>query len=163
MLKQHVPLKSSFQFSYYSTNEKLCIPILGETELDIAMEVVAQLHYTTLKESSLSRLDGELVIEQGRYRLLQGNKQFCSKTETKQVLHFGRINSDVLVNTLQKMEMNATLEEVKTDSGKASLVHVATPHKALIELTESETIISTAEENVASLISQAVCSILDCL
>ncbi|KAL3829784.1 hypothetical protein ACJIZ3_018586 [Penstemon smallii] len=165
VLKRHVtPLDS---FDYYSENEKLHIPMVKNSELDITVEVAVQLRYTTLKQqdTNISRLKGELLMEQGRYLLSVGDNQVCSETETKPVLHLGRIDLNVLLVALQKMGMNVTVEEARGDDGllTASLVHVLEPNKALIKVTDVQTLISTADENLASLISQAVCTNLDCI
>ncbi|KAL8542160.1 hypothetical protein ACS0TY_003136 [Phlomoides rotata] len=70
ILRQHV--KTSFPFSYYRENEMLCVPYPKESsQLDIEVELACRLQYTTLKQwdMDVSRLRGELVVEQGRYRL----------------------------------------------------------------------------------------------
>lgn len=142
----------------------LHIPYAKEySQLDIEVELATQLQYTTLKQQDvdISRLKGELVVEQGRYRLSVERVP----SETRPVLHFGRIDLNALLLELQKMGMDTTVEEVKGagESDNASLVHVSKPGQAIIEVTEARTLISTADENVASLISRAVRSILDCL
>ncbi|KAI3448807.1 hypothetical protein Pfo_005472 [Paulownia fortunei] len=167
IFRQHVgPLETSFSFGYYYENEMLHILYTKEySEFDIAMELASQLQYTSLKQQDMriARLKGELVVEQGRHRLLLGNEQVPS--QARPVLHFGRIDLNVLMMELQKMGINTTVEEATDADGshKASLIHVSKPSKAIIEITEAQTLISTADENVAFLISRAVCSILDCI
>ncbi|KAK6143211.1 hypothetical protein DH2020_023559 [Rehmannia glutinosa] len=166
-MPQHIgPLENSFPFGYYSKNQTLHIPYTKEySEFDIAVDLACRLQYTTLKQNDMdiARLKGELVVEQGRYRLLVGNEQASS--QTKPVLHFGRLDLKVLQMALQKMGLNTAVEEVRSADGTqtASLVHISEPSKSIIEVTEAQTLITTADENVASLISQAVCSILDCI
>ncbi|GFQ06060.1 integrator complex subunit 9 [Phtheirospermum japonicum] len=163
--RQHItPLETSFSFGYYHENEMLHIPYTNEyTKLEIAIELLCRLPYTTLQkqEIDVARLKGELVVEQGRYKLLVGNER--ATTQAKPLLHFGRVDLNVLLMTLQKMSMSTTVEEVKGTDGThtATLVLVTEPRKAVIEVTEAQTLITTGDDNIASLISQAVCSILD--
>ncbi|KAL7094339.1 hypothetical protein ACP275_11G097400 [Erythranthe tilingii] len=70
--------ETSFSFSYYKENEKLDIPYTKkDSELDIAEELVNQLQSATLtkQEMTIARLRGELVLEQGRHRLILGNDE----------------------------------------------------------------------------------------
>ncbi|KAL7135421.1 hypothetical protein ABFS83_11G094600 [Erythranthe nasuta] len=70
--------ETSFSFSYYKENEKLHIPYTKkDSELDIAEELVNQLQSATLtkQEMTIARLRGELVLEQGRHRLVLGNDE----------------------------------------------------------------------------------------
>lgn len=64
---------TSFPFSYYHENEMLQVPYPKESsQMDIEVELASRLQYATLKEGGIdvSRLEGgELVVEQGRYRL----------------------------------------------------------------------------------------------
>ncbi|EYU45766.1 hypothetical protein MIMGU_mgv1a002829mg [Erythranthe guttata] len=70
--------ETSFSFSYYKENEKVHIPYTKkDSELDIAEELVNQLQSATLtkQEMTIARLRGELVLEQGRQRLILGNDE----------------------------------------------------------------------------------------
>ncbi|PIN23487.1 putative cleavage and polyadenylation specificity factor (CPSF subunit) [Handroanthus impetiginosus] len=161
------PSETSFPFSYYSENKTLHIPYAKEdSELDIEIELACRLQYMTLKQKDMnvSRLKGELVVERGSYRLSLGNDKLMS-SQTGPVLYFGKIDLNGFLMELQKKGMKFTVDEVKGDRGshKAYLVHVLEPGEALIELREAQTLISTADENLASLISQAVCGVLDCI
>ncbi|KAL6532569.1 hypothetical protein OROHE_013991 [Orobanche hederae] len=164
IFRQHIgPLKTPFSFGYYNENIMLHIAYKEEySPFDIAIELTCRLQYTTLKQQDIdvSRLKGELMVEQGRYKLLMGDQ-----TRTKPVLLFGRVDLNVLMIALHKMNMNITVEEVRGADGNrvSSRVHVTEPGKAVVEVTEAQTTITTGDENVASLISQAVCSIQDCI
>ncbi|KAL2461152.1 cleavage and polyadenylation specificity factor 73 kDa subunit-II [Abeliophyllum distichum] len=166
-LRQHIdPPKNLFSSSYYSEDETLNVPYLKEnSELDIAGDLASRLHYTTLKQGNINiaRLKGELAIEQGKYRLLLGTEQDVS-SQIRPVVHLGRINLDTLLTELRKIALNITVEETTSADGlyKASLVHVLEPNKATIEITEAQTLISTADKNLSCQISEAISCILDC-
>ncbi|XP_011091827.1 integrator complex subunit 9 homolog isoform X2 [Sesamum indicum] len=167
ILRQHIgPLETVFSFNYYSENKMVHIPYMKDSELDITVELACQLQYTTLKQQdmNISRLKGELMIEHGRYRLHLGNDEQVS-SHPRPLVHFGRIDLNNLLTALQKLDMNATLEEVTGAAGshKASRIHVSEPSKAMIEVIEAQTVISAADENIASVISQAISGVLDCI
>ncbi|KAG8363697.1 hypothetical protein BUALT_Bualt19G0049400 [Buddleja alternifolia] len=167
-LRQHIsPLETSFSFDYYSENKTIHISNPKEdSELDIEVELARRLQYTTLKQKDINilRLKGELVVERGRYRLSLGNEQVMS-SQTRPMLHIGGVYSNDLLMALQKMGMKATVEEITGVGGSdnASIIHVLEPSKAVIEVREAQTLISNGDENVATLISQAVYSLLDCV
>lgn len=168
MFKQHASsLEPLFSFHYYFENETLKMPNMREdSELDISMELASRLQYTTLEKQDLniSRLKGELVVEQGRHRLYLGNEHVYSITSP--VVHcFGRVDLDALLIALEKTGVHVTVGNtaVDGDSDGPRVLHVSEPGEARIEVTEAQTLISSENENLASLISKAVCSILDCL
>ncbi|CAA2980364.1 Hypothetical predicted protein [Olea europaea subsp. europaea] len=167
-LRQHVDLpKNLFSSSYYSEDETLNVPNLEEnSELDIAVDLALQLHYTTLKQENIrvARLKGELALEQGKYRLLLGNDQVVS-SQVRSAVHLGRIELDVLLTELRKNGLNITVEEIMSADGlhKTSLVHVLEPQKATIEITKAQTLICTANNDLACQISEVVSSLLDCI
>ncbi|KAH6767965.1 hypothetical protein C2S51_013301 [Perilla frutescens var. frutescens] len=164
IFRRHVGfLETSFSLSYYQENEMLHIPYAqSDSKLDIDVNLTWKLEYTTLKEQNvdITRLKGKLMVEQARYRLCVEQEP----SQTRPVLHFGKIDLKALVLELQKMGMDATVE-VKGDGGScnASLIHVSKPSTAVVEVKEVQTVINAADEGVASLISQAVRSILYCV
>ncbi|KAL0413589.1 UNVERIFIED_CONTAM: hypothetical protein Sradi_1560600 [Sesamum radiatum] len=167
ILRQHIgPLETLFSFNYYSENKTVDIPYVKDSELDITVELACQLQYTTLKQQdmNISRLKGELMVERGRYRLHLGNDEQGS-SQPRPLVHFGRIDLNNLLTALQKLGINTTLEEVTGAAGspKASRIHVSEPSKAMIEVTEAQTLVSAADENIASVISQAISGALDCI
>ncbi|KAL0375524.1 UNVERIFIED_CONTAM: hypothetical protein Scaly_0670000 [Sesamum calycinum] len=168
ILRQHIgPLETLFSFNYYSEDKTVHIPYMKEdSELDIAVELACQLQYTTLKQQdmNISRLKGELMIEHGRYRLHLGNDEQVS-SQPRPLVHFGRIDLNNLLTALQKLGMNTTLEEVTGAAGshEASRIRVSEPSKAMIEVMEAQTVISAADENIASVISQVISGVLDCI
>lgn len=161
-----------FTLSYYSESETLHIPNIKDvSELDIGIDLACHLNFTKLEQEEIStaRARGELSRERGKIRLLAGNKQVLS-SQTRPVLYLGRVNLEILLNTLQKSGMKTRVEEVANEEDDGSerasfLVRVMNeePKEALIEVTASHTVISTADDNFASCISEAISSILDCI
>ncbi|CAA0831404.1 Unknown protein [Striga hermonthica] len=135
------------------------------SEFDISIELACQLKYTTLKRQDvdIAKLKGELLVEQGKYRLLAGNEQVASRPKPKEALRFGGVKLNALLTALRKLGMNPVVEEVVGSGGThtGSLITVTEPGKAVVEVTGAKTSIASEDENVATLISQAVCSVLD--
>lgn len=78
------------------------------------------------------------------------------------LVHWGLPDSEKLLAALSKVGINASLESISgTESETVCIVHTQDPCKALIEIGTTRTVITTADENVASLIYKAVDNILD--
>ncbi|KAK1552184.1 hypothetical protein Q3G72_011997 [Acer saccharum] len=156
---------NSFSVSHYSENETLRIPSLKESsELEIATDLASQLRWSNLKQRNLNitRLKGELLIDQGKHRLLSGNEQDGS-SQNKPILHWGSPDLENLLAALSKMGINGHVEQSMTDaeSDKACIVHVQDPNKALIEVRATGTIINAADEDLASRIFEAIVNVLE--
>ncbi|XAR62520.1 hypothetical protein NMG60_11017305 [Bertholletia excelsa] len=167
-LRQHFGLSNSIAFLEYSENETVFIPSLRPgSELDILMDLASQLSWTTLEQDNINiaRLKGEISVEHGKHRLVGGSEQVVSSC-SRLKLHWGMVNSQSLVEVLQKMGMNASVEQgtgrSATDESKY-IIQVHEPNQALIEVTASSTFISSADEKLASLIFEAVCSSLNAI
>ncbi|XP_051124112.1 uncharacterized protein LOC127246658 isoform X2 [Andrographis paniculata] len=166
--QQIVRLETSLSFTYYSENKTVCFPYPKEnSELDIEVELACRLHYTTLKhqkDMTVARLKGEFTIKNGRYSLISRSRELIASQSRPQV-YSGHVDTNALVTALQMMGMVTTVEEMKCVDGshEGSLIHVVEPRKAVVEATRTQTLISTGDEDAASLISQAVRTILDCI
>ncbi|KAA8519166.1 hypothetical protein F0562_013422 [Nyssa sinensis] len=155
----------SFSFIHYSENGTLRLPSFKDyAELDIAIDLASQLCWTKFKleNMNMARLKGELFIKQSKHRLLPGEEQVVS-LRCRPLLHWGMRDLDNLLTALQKMGINGSVEQSKSgaDSENASIVHIVEPSNALIEVNATSSVISTADENLASLVTQAICSSLD--
>lgn len=166
-MKNHVHFSNanSFSVSHYSENETLRIPSLKESsELEIAADLVSQLHWRNLKQRDLNitRLKGELLIDQGKHRLLSGNKQ-AGSSQNRPFLHWGSPDPENLLAALCKLGIEGHVEQGMTDaeSDRASIVHVKDPNKALIEIRATGTVISAADENLATRIFEAIVNVLE--
>nr|XP_043610912.1 integrator complex subunit 9 isoform X2 [Erigeron canadensis] len=157
------PLSESLPCLFYTENETLHLPSSNNlSELHIATDLVSQLALSKLKNEDLtiSRLKGELFVENGKHYLL-AEKEAMS-LETKPLVHWGKVDSESLLLALEKFGVKSSMEKVKTkDECGSTVLHVLEPNKAIIELNEASTIISTCDECLASRISDAVHSLLN--
>ncbi|XP_058225950.1 uncharacterized protein LOC131334745 isoform X3 [Rhododendron vialii] len=164
-LRQHFggSSTSSISFIQYSENETLRIPRLNLTpELDISTDLASQLNWTKLTDENIhiARLKGELSVENGINRLLPGNEQIVS-SQSGLLMHWGSVNLQSLVASLQKMGINARVEEETNGTETEYGVHVVGPNRALININATRTVISTGDEKLASLIFEAITNSLD--
>ncbi|KAL5829590.1 hypothetical protein ACOSQ3_019058 [Xanthoceras sorbifolium] len=166
-LRNHVRFSNinSFSVSHYFENETLHIPSLkGSPELEITTDLASQLNWRNLEQRKLNitRLKGELLIEQGKHRLLSRNEQ-ASSSQNRPFLHWGSPDPEDLLAVLSKMGINGHVERGMRDaeSDEACIVHVQDPNKALIEVRATGTVISAADENLASRIFEAVVDVLE--
>ncbi|KAK2965058.1 hypothetical protein RJ639_029411 [Escallonia herrerae] len=165
-LRRHIgPPNSSSSFLGYSENQTLRMPNRKELpELYISMDLATQLSWTKLdhKDTSIARLKGELVMEHGKHLLLPGNEQAIS-SNPRPLLHWGAMDLESLLAALQKMGIKGSVEQGMSDAGSeiASVLHIIEPSKALIEVKATTTVISTSDASLASLISEAVNTILN--
>lgn len=167
--RQFIPtFNTSMSLKYFSGKETLCIPKLKTTsELDIATDLTLQIHWKKLKhkETSVARLKGHLLkLEHGKQRLISQNDEEAS-TQAKSLLHWGKLDPKILLVSLQKMGINGYVEQenIDTESETPIIMHISEPRKALIEMKGTDTVISTDDEDLASLIGKAICSNLDCI
>ncbi|XAR63515.1 hypothetical protein NMG60_11023474 [Bertholletia excelsa] len=165
-LRQHFGFPNSIAFLEYSENETVFIPSLRPgSEFDVVMDLALQFNWTTLEQDNINiaRLKGEISVEHGKHRLVSEQVvASCSRL----MLHWGLVNSQSLVEVLQKMGMNASVEQSTGRSATSEskcIIQVHEPNRALIEVTATSTVISSADEKLASLIFEAVCSSLNAI
>lgn len=166
-LRKHISFTNADSFSvfHYSENETLRIPSLKDSsELEIATDLAFQFQWRRLKHENMNitRLKGELFVDHGKHRLLS-EKEPAKSSKSRPLLHWGSPDLDALLNTLSKMGINASIEQGGGSCGsqKTCIVHVHDPKKALIEIGTTGTVISAVDENLASLIFEAIDSVLD--
>ena len=101
-------------------------------------------------------------MEHAEHHLFLGDEQENS-SKNRTLLHWGSLDLEKLLAALSKMGINSSVEDGKRDaeSQTACVVHIQDPHRALIEVGTRSTIITAANENVASLIYEAIDNILD--
>ncbi|VVA28907.1 PREDICTED: integrator complex subunit [Prunus dulcis] len=157
-LKQTSSLKSnSCSTFHYCVNETLHIPSLKDnSELEIATDLASQFNWRNLKQENINmtRLKGELCVDHGRQRLSTGNQE---SSESRPLVHWGSTDLEKLLVVLSNRGIKATLGDAfGSESESASLVHVHDPNQALIEVRTTSTVISTADESLASIIFEAI-------
>lgn len=90
-------------------------------------------------------------MEQGKHRLLSGEEHLdCS--QTRLLLQWGSIDLNRLMIELEQMGIAASVDQGED----ASILHVHQPNKALIDVRANTITISTAEENLAILVYEAI-------
>lgn len=156
---------NSFSVSHYSVNQTLCIPSLKESvELEIEANLSAQFQRRISKHKNLniSRLKGELLIAHNKHQLFSV-KEEAGSSKNRPLLHWSSPDPENLLAALSKMGINGNLEQSMLDveSGKAFILHIQEPNKATIEVRAAGTVISAADENLASQLFEALGSILD--
>lgn len=152
---------------YFSGEETSCIAKFRTTsKLDIATDLTLQLLWKELKhnETSSARLKGQLLLEHGKQRLIFQNDQEDSM-HAKSLLRWGKLDLNNLLESLKKMGINGYVEQenIDTESETPTIMHISEPRKALIEMKGTDTVISTDDEDLASLLGKAICSSLDCM
>ncbi|CAN6567158.1 unnamed protein product [Malus baccata var. baccata] len=156
-------ITNSFSTFHYRVNETLRIPSLKDnSELEMATDLATQFKWRNLKQGNMkmTRLNGEFFVDHGRQRLLSGNLE---SSESRPLVHWGSPSLEKLLLVLSTRGIKATLGEAPSgsESRSASLVHVHHPNQALVEVRETITVISTADESLASIIFEAIGSVLD--
>lgn len=145
---------------FYTEKETLSLPSSNNlSEVNIATELTHQLTFLKLKneDMTISRLKGELVVDQGK-RYLLAEKHATSS----EIMLYGKVDIDRLSLALEKIGVKGSMEKVNIDDGCGSnVLHVVEPSKALIQVKETCIVIRTGDESLASLISDAVHSLLD--
>ena len=99
---------------------------------------------------NITRLKGELRVENGRYRLLVENKSNST-----------HIDSDTLSTALQKLGIKTTLEQTTSvASSNTFVLHLHEPSNGLVEVQPTRTLISSSDKVLASRIFEAVDSLM---
>lgn len=100
-------------------------------------------------------------MENGRHHLLLENDNKNSSSN-KSLEHLGLPDSEKLMAALSKMGISGNIEHGMSDakSQTACTIHIHDPYKASIEIGTTGTIITTADENVASSIYKIIDNIL---
>lgn len=100
-------------------------------------------------------------MEHGKQYLL-AEKHDAMSSEMRPFIHWGKVDLNSLLLALEKTGVKGSVEKVKHADGCGSdVLHVFEPNKALIQVKETSTVISTGDERLASLIFDAVHSLLN--
>ncbi|CAN4085501.1 unnamed protein product [Withania somnifera] len=165
-LRSHISCwNPKFSVRSFSENETVVMPKLKTyADMDIEMDLASEMLNDTkvILEKNIARLKGELLVQQGKHRLVFGNKQVLS-SQVRPLLFVGRVDLDSLLMALQKMGMKVTAEHAQSSHGSdVSIIYISEPNEALIEVTSTRTMISVADETTAFLVSEAVRSTSVC-
>ncbi|ESW32006.1 hypothetical protein PHAVU_002G285400 [Phaseolus vulgaris] len=163
-LQTNLSSENSFSVLYYTEAETLKVPYRKHSsEIKIATDLASHFYWKTFKkeEINITKLKGELLMENGRHHLLLENDNKNSSSN-KSLEHLGLPDSEKLMAALSKMGISGNIEHGMSDakSQTACTIHIHDPYKASIEIGTTGTIITTADENVASSIYKIIDNIL---
>ncbi|XVF24402.1 hypothetical protein REPUB_Repub13aG0124700 [Reevesia pubescens] len=163
-LRCKIQISEANTIFFYSENETLRIPSSKEnTEIDIATDLASKFHWKTLKQETITRLEGELFMDHGKHRLLSGFQPADTKQQ-RPLVHWGSPDLKGLLTELSKMGINGTIKQVMNDTeseNAAGVIDIHDPEKALIHVQETGTVIITADEDLASHIVKTIDIVLD--
>ncbi|KFK38211.1 hypothetical protein AALP_AA3G083300 [Arabis alpina] len=151
----------------YSENKTLRVPrITANPDVEIMAELASKLSWRKLRQREnfgIARLKGELLMKDGKYRLVSGLEQEESSGKARPLRHWGSVAPETLVDALLKMGITGSVEHSTGEDGSEDnrIIHVTNPSSGLIETSEMGTTIITDDENIASQIFQAIDGILD--
>lgn len=146
---------------YYYEGETLVIPSLRlDFEADLSTDLAFQLQprRTSQENIAVARFRGELLVSQGKHLLVSAMEPV--EFQQGQLLHWGSIDQNRLLQALQEKGINGSLDN-RSITDSPSLIYIDKPSRALIQISTTGTIISAADEALASLIFEAVNSVLD--
>ncbi|KAK7271454.1 hypothetical protein RJT34_27378 [Clitoria ternatea] len=152
--------EESSSILYYKEAETLKISYRKDSlKLKIAAELAPHFYWKTFKkeEINVARLKGQLLVENAVHHLLLDDDLKKSSTNMP-LVHGGLPDPEKVMAALSKMGIRASIDHGMNDAKSQSLcvIHVKDPYKALIEIGTTNTIITTTEENVSSLIYKAL-------
>ncbi|KAI5410776.1 uncharacterized protein LOC127085767 isoform X1 [Lathyrus oleraceus] len=164
-LKTNFSCEKSFSVSYYTEAETLKVSRQKDSsEIKIAADLASQFYWKTFKKEGINvnRLKGKLLMENGRHHLFLDNDKKTSSGNSS-LLRCGLLDSNKFLAKLSKMGINASMERGTDDAGSTNvrIVHTEKPYKALIEIGNTSTAITTVDANVASILYKAIDNILD--
>ncbi|XP_047167399.1 integrator complex subunit 9 [Vigna umbellata] len=165
-LQINLSSENSFSVLYYTEAETLKVPYRKHnSEIKIATDLASQFYWKTFKkeEISITKLKGELRMENARHHLLLETDNKNSSSNSRSSEHCGLPDSEKLMAALSKMGISGNIQHGMSDtkSQTVSIIHIEDPYKASIEIGTTGTIITTAQENVASSIYKIIDNILN--
>ncbi|QCD84998.1 integrator complex subunit 9 [Vigna unguiculata] len=165
-LQINLSSENSFSVLYYSEAETLKVPYRKHnSEIKIATDLASHFYWKTFKkeEINITKLKGELRMENGRHHLLLETDNKNSSSNSSSLEHCGLPDSEKLMAALSKMGISGKIQHGMSDakSQTVCIIHIEDPYKASIEIGTTGTIITTADENVASSIYKIIDNILN--
>ncbi|CAN6485973.1 unnamed protein product [Victoria cruziana] len=153
--------EESSLYMYYSEQKTLKVPCLRENfEADLATDLAFKLQPRTFRHESIAvaRLEGGLVLEEGRYSILPLGTS--ARSTENLPLHWSTVDPNLLVAALQKKGISCSIEgSDRLDC--LAFVHVHEPQKASIQISKNQTFICTNDEMLRTVIYECISSVLD--
>ncbi|KAL0744182.1 hypothetical protein Bca4012_085695 [Brassica carinata] len=151
----------------YSENRTLSVArVADNADVEITAELATKLSWRKLKQRDnfgIARLKGDLVMENGKQRLVSGLDQEESSGKARPLRHWGTVAPETLLDALMKMSIIGSIEHSRGENGAEdkSIIYITNPSGGMIETSEMGTTIITDDKTVASKIFQAIDGILD--
>ncbi|OVA07305.1 Beta-Casp domain [Macleaya cordata] len=151
------PSTNSFSFLHYSLNKTMRVPRLrNDYEANLATDLAFQLEprRTNQENMAIARLRGKLFVDNGRYVLVSA-KDPIDTSERSILMHWGSPDPSLLLVALREKGIHGSIDRDR------SVLEIYEPNKALIEFHSTHTVVSTDEKLLATLIFEAIGSVLD--
>uniref|UniRef100_A0A2P2N2K3 Uncharacterized protein n=1 Tax=Rhizophora mucronata TaxID=61149 RepID=A0A2P2N2K3_RHIMU len=165
-VSQHMNLSGSssqsFSVFWYKENEILGIKDLKDaSDLDIAFDLSTRFQWRKLKQGDMdtTRLDGQLLMDHGKHWLVSSN-QVASSSRGGMLLSCGVPDLQRLLVVLSELGIDASMEKGMS-SDNTGVIRIHSPKRALIEAQGTRTIISSPDDDLATLIFEAIHTVLD--
>ncbi|XP_077241662.1 integrator complex subunit [Tasmannia lanceolata] len=153
---------NSSSFLYYSENETLRVPsLMDDFEAGLGTDLAFQLQPRRMQQENmaLARLKGELRLSLGKHFLVS-SKEPIDYSHT-QLLYWGTVDPNRLITDLNKKGIKAFVDKDGSVAENACLIHIDGTKRAIIEISSTRTVISTADETLAADIFETVSGVLD--
>ncbi|XP_010557847.1 PREDICTED: integrator complex subunit 9 homolog isoform X2 [Tarenaya hassleriana] len=154
----------------YSENKTLHLPKNTDNgeEVEMTMDLASNLKWKKTKGEenlNIARLEGEVVMDNGKHRLLVGSERDPS-TQARPTKHWGSIDPEMLLESLTKMGIDGSIEREMGENGsegKGRVISITSPENAVVEVAETGggTVVTTDDEDLASRILIAIDGVLD--
>ncbi|MCL7039685.1 hypothetical protein MKW94_016216 [Papaver nudicaule] len=149
------PVTSSFSCIHYSVNEMLHLPSLRDHVTNMETELAFQLKPRRMEQESMAiaRLSGKIVIHNGKYVLVSTEEPI--DTSIMHLTHWGSPDSKLLLKALNDRGIKGSISQ------DGSILEISEPNTALIQFHPTQTIISTDEKSLATVIYEALSTVLN--
>lgn len=169
VVNQRINLSSVKTKSILNYSENMTLSVAGvvdNADVEIMAELATKLSWKKLRQREnfgIARLKGDLVMENGKQRLVSGLDQEESSGKARSLRHWGAVAPETLLDALMKMSIIGSIEHSRGENGAEdkSIIYITNPSGGMIETSEMGTTIITDDKTVASKIFQAIDGLLD--
>ncbi|XP_072998949.1 uncharacterized protein [Typha latifolia] len=164
ILKSRCPAKDvdSCSFLYYSENKTIHVPSLRkDTDAQLATQLAVQLQPRRLleKKIAIARMEGKLLLSNGKYHLVGLRKPL--NLLNKQLLHLGPLDPARLLVALREREIIGSIHGDNNATDGDYLIRVIRPGQALVKTNSTRTVISCEDEKMGRLIYEVLSNVCD--
>ncbi|XP_072965852.1 uncharacterized protein [Typha angustifolia] len=164
ILKSRCPAKDvdSCSFLYYSENKTIHVPSLRKDfDAQLATQLAVQLQPRRLleKKIAIARLEGKLLLSNGKYHLVGLRKPL--NLLNKQLLYLGPLDPACLLVALREREIIGSIHGDNNAADGDYLIRVIRPGQALVKTNSTRTVISCEDEKMGRLIYEVLSNVCD--